>query len=57
MKKTYIAPEVEIVEVMTECGMMAVSGEFETKNTPYEDSNVTDLSKGNAFDLWADDEE
>lgn len=58
MKKTYIVPSMELVEISGECALLSGSGESLTiDNSTILDNDLNVASKKNSFDLWTEEEE
>lgn len=56
MKKIYIKPEMQTVDVQVESDMMAASNlTFDNEGVYGDDVEV--LSKGHSFSVWGDEEE
>lgn len=56
MKKKYIKPTTDILELTVDSIMQTVSGTWAETKGDY-DNDVKDLSKGHTFDIWDLDEE
>ena len=55
MRKTYIVPEIEVVEIQTAAGMLAQSSFDLKKSTTVDGSSA--LSRESDVSFWDDDEE
>ena len=58
MKKTYIKPEIILVDLSTEKALMAASAVETVKlDSDVEVTSADNVRSKSTFDLWADDEE
>ena len=58
MKKTYIKPEIILVDLSTEKALMAASAVESVKlDSDAEVTSADNVRSKSTFDLWADDEE